>query len=97
MNFNDNDFPYRAPSLYDEVIIDNNQGGKDVYKHDCYNLPFCESEQTAPFLSCLKGASNGYRCGSGDKMILLQLGKINQRLARLEELVLKHVGEQAER
>ena len=91
------EFPYRAPNMYDEVIVGNSKDGQAVYKHDCYNLPFCESEeQTAPFLSCVKGANNGYRCERVDKMILFQLGKINQRLARLEELASKSVGNQAE-
>lgn len=81
----DNQFPYRAPNLYDEVIVDNTQGGETVYKYDCYNLPFCESkEQTAPFSACLRGANQGYRCERGDKMILLKLAEIEVRLARLE-------------
>lgn len=91
------DFPYRAPNMYDEVVIDNLKDVEAVYKHDCYNLPFCESEeQTAPFLSCVKGANNGYRCERADKMILYQLGKINQRLERLEELATKNVGNKDE-
>ena len=86
------DFPYRSPTLYDEVVADNKQGGQAVYKDDCYNLPFCESkEQTAPFLACVRGANAGYRCERGDKIILLKLSEIEARLARLEEHLLKSV------
>jgi len=74
--------------MYDEIVVDNTQGGKEVYKHDCYNLPFCESEeQTSPFRACLKGANIGFRCERADKMILFKLGQIEKRLARLERQV----------
>ena len=83
-----NDFPHRAPSLYDEVFCDPEQGSKAVYKDDCYNLPFCASDsQTAPYSACTRGADPEFRCERGDKIILQKLSQIDARLARLEEFL----------
>ena len=82
-------YPDRAPTMYDEIIADNTQDGKEVYKHDCYNLPFCESglQTSPPFPSCVSKSDAKFRCERADKMILFKLGQIERRLARLEAQV----------
>ena len=65
--------PLIAPCLTDETEM---VEGKEVYKHDCHNLPICKSYGSL-FFACLAGANSGNRCTRGDKMKIRILNDMN--------------------
>ncbi len=66
--------PLISGSLTDETEI--NEDGKEVYTHDCHNLPICSSYGET-FFACLAGANAGTRCTRGEKMQIRILNDMN--------------------
>lgn len=66
--------PLIAPSLTDETELDDT--GKEVYTHDCHNLPICMS-YGSNYTACLTGAFAGNRCSRGEKMNIRILNDMN--------------------
>ncbi len=66
--------PLISQSLTDATEI--NEDGKEVYTHDCHNLPICSSYGET-FFACLAGAYAGTRCTRGEKMQIRILNDMN--------------------
>lgn len=66
--------PLISPSLTDATEVD--ESGKEVYTHDCHNLPICSSYGET-FFACLRGANAGTRCTRGEKMQIRILNDMN--------------------
>ena len=66
--------PLLAPSLNDE--LETNSEGREVYKHDCHNLPICMSYGQT-FSGCRAGFLSRNRCSRGEKMQIRILNDMN--------------------
>lgn len=66
--------PLISKALTDAVRDDDS--GKEVYEHDCHNLPICSSYGEV-FFGCLAGANSGNRCSRGEKMQIRILNDMN--------------------
>ena len=66
--------PLISRSLTDATETDEN--GKEVYSHDCHNLPICSSYGETYF-ACLAGANAGTRCTRGENMQIRILNDMN--------------------
>ena len=66
--------PLISTSLTDETKTD--ESGKEVYTHDCHNLPICKSYGEV-FFACLAGAYADTRCTRGEKMQIRILNDMN--------------------
>ena len=66
--------PLLSPSLNDE--LEANSEGREVYKHDCHNLPICMSYGQT-FSGCRAGFLSRSRCSRGEKMQIRILNDMN--------------------
>lgn len=67
------DNPLISESLTDGTEF---KDGKEVYTHDCHNLPICGSYGNC-FFACHAGANVGNRCSRGEKMQIRILNDMN--------------------